>query len=402
MSNEKIEQRNRRLCYAMEFVRAIFLGSAIMNTYYTDNYHLSQTQVFLLQDCLNSSMMLSDIPLGHLADRFGVRRMIVIGSVVQLVQSIIFRFCTNFWEFAGAVIITGMYLSALSNSGSSLMTLSLNYIEDEQERSKRYNAFEAAVVRWRMLGVVASMVSGWAIIRYQGISMPFTLQPIVWIVALGIAAFLKKPAYELPTHVPKGKMRATVRLMLRDKPAVRYAIITYAAVWGTGFCFAWLTQPRLRVAGLSNSTFPLVYCMQYLCATGAITLITGLRGRKNVHDNQLWYGTLAGVTGTGVLVGLTTNAASAFLGMTASVVCVTTQGALIRSYLYEALPHDYSSRTAELSVMTTAITTFSLVLGPFAGLLTDNLSVSKAYIVVSCIGLCIGLPAFRAFIRHSR
>lgn len=400
--DEKIERRNKRICVALEFVRQLFLGSSVMNTYYTDAHGLTQTQIFWLQTTLNVVFVLSDMPFGYLADKFGIRRVIFTGNLLQLAQGIGFLLCTTFWQFQLALIGTGLYISAQSNSNSSLMTASVAYIEDDIERNARYEAYESAASRARSLGLCAGALVGAAVVYFGGISLPFVIQPFIWAVCLLVGLGLLKPTHQIQVHTTRRRLRDTVTLMLRDRPAVRYAILLYAAISCCTFISFWLFQPRLKVAGIESKYFGAVYFCQYAIVAVLLQQNQRIRGKKKQRDEQIWLGSIIAIAGLALCVSLTTSALPVLAYMLVAVYAISLLGVIIRGFLHERLPQDYSSRTTELSVMTSIISLLYAVVGPFIGVLTDRVSLSAAYAVILLLSLSCALPAYRAFKKHSR
>lgn len=400
--DEKIERRNKRVCVALEFVRQIFLGSSVMNTYYTDAHGLTQTQIFWLQTTLNVVFVLSDMPFGYLADKFGIRRVIFTGNLLQLVQGIGFALCTTFWQFQLALIGTGLYISAQSNSSSSLMTASLAYIEDDTERNARYEAYESAASRSRSLGLCVAALSGAAIVYLGGISLPFVIQPFIWLVCLGVGLGLLKPTHQIHAHTTRRSLRDTVTLMLRDRPAVRYAILLYASIACCTFISFWLFQPRLKVAGIEPKYFGVVYFCQYAIVAVLLLQNRRIRGKKKQRDVQIWLWAILAIAGLALCVSLTTSALPMLVYMLVSVYAINLLGVIVRGFLHETLPQDYSSRTTELSVMTSIISLLYAAIGPLIGALTDHFSVRVAFMVIPLLSLSCALPAYRAFRKHVR
>jgi MFS family permease len=400
--DEKIARRNERVCVALEFVRQIFLGSSVMNTYYTDAHGLTQTQVFWLQTTLNVVFVFSDMPFGYLADKFGIRRIIFTGNLLQLAQGIGFIFCTTFWQFQLALIGTGLYISALSNSSSSLMTASLAYIEDDKERNARYEAYESAASHARSLGLCAGTVGGAITVYIGGISLPYFVQPFVWIVCLVLGLWLLKPTHQIQAHTTRRRLRDTVTLMLRDRPAVRYMILLYAAISCCTFISYWVFQPRLKVAGIDPKYFGAVYFCQYAIVTLLLMQNQRVRGEKKQRDEQIWLWSAIAIASLALCTGLTTGMLPILAYMLVSVYAISLLGVIARGFLHETLPQDYSSRTTELSVMTSIISLLYAAIGPLIGVLTDHLSVGAAYVAITILSLSCALPAYRVFRKHAR
>lgn len=392
-----IVTRNRRVCLTLEFLWAAYLGASFV-TLYLLNLGLSQTQVFGLQAIITVVMIVTDLPLGYIADRFGVRRVIIAGTVVQVIQSVFFVACTTFWQFAISYVLYGLFLSALSNTTATIMTRSVAAIDDDVVRSQTYSAYEKHRIDIRNLGFLVSAVIGGGLVAMGTIVWPFWVQPIIF--GAGVIASLGLT--RLPKKVGEQKKRPSlvkvVHTMLNNRPNVRNVILLSTIVQMTGYAGLWLFQPRMLLTGMPVWSFALVYF-------GRSALTIALRKAdfpKRVSATAMWLclwlcmpiGVLAAAftTGYGGLIVLV--AAHAFLSASYEV--------MTRTYLNKVLPDDYSTRTTELSVVTTSASLSFVLIGPMAGWVKDTYSLSAAFVMIAAVGLCLGAPVFWAFRRYAR
>ncbi|HJP80965.1 MAG TPA: hypothetical protein VJ841_01040, partial [Candidatus Saccharimonadales bacterium] len=81
-----LHSADARRCITLEVLLAMFFGTSIMQTYYA-SLGLGQDHVNNLQSIQAIMMVVTDIPSGYLADRFGVRRLIILGVSIMTVNS---------------------------------------------------------------------------------------------------------------------------------------------------------------------------------------------------------------------------------------------------------------------------------------------------------------------------
>src|SRR3981081_1869793 len=63
---------------------------------------LNFTEMFLMESLLSGAIWIADIPTSIWADRFGYRRMIILGCVCNLAGILCFALAYGFWMFAVA------------------------------------------------------------------------------------------------------------------------------------------------------------------------------------------------------------------------------------------------------------------------------------------------------------
>jgi len=103
---------------------------------------------------------------------------------------------------------------------------------------------------------------------------------------------------------------------------------------------------------------------------------------------------------------ITAALTTGYIGLAVLVVMHAFMGAfydtMTRSYLYDVLPNDHSTRTTELSVVTTTASLSFMLIGPATGWIKDTYSLGAAFFMVAAAVLCLGLPMLWAFRRHAR
>lgn len=393
-----IVRRNQRVCLALEFLWATVLGTSFFTLYF-QNHGLSQTQIFALQAIITVVMVIADLPLGYIADRFGVRRVIIAGTVVQVTYGVVFLACQTFWQFAICYVLSGLFLSALSNTTSTVMTRSVAAITDEPLRQQTYGTYEKRRVDARNLGFVVSAIVGGVLVAIGTINWPFRVQPFIY--AMGVVASLA--LMRLPQQATDQKRQRVsfgkiIRTMLANRPDVRYVIFLSAIVQMAGFACLWLFQPRMQLTGMPVWLFSAVYLFR------SISVLVFRRSdvTQRMRGNLMWL-SLALCMPVGALAAALTTG---YVGLAVLVLAHAFMSAfydvMTRTYLYRVLPNDYQTRTTELSVMTTVTSLSFMLAGLATGWVKDTYSLSAAFIFVALLGLCLGMPVLWAFRRHAQ
>ncbi|WP_284037847.1 MFS transporter [Neobacillus sp. 114] len=130
-----------------------------------------------------------EIPTGILADKFGRKAMLVIGSFLSMLEFIILLFAFNFWTFALVVFLAGISSACRSGSLNALLYDTLK-VTNEQE------SFEKIVGSLNSLdffGAILAALSGSALAKYYGFELNYILSAASMLIAFGMTVVLREP-----------------------------------------------------------------------------------------------------------------------------------------------------------------------------------------------------------------
>lgn len=82
---------------------------------------LNFTEMFLMEAILSSGIWLADVPTSVWADRFGYRRMLILGCLFNLVGGFFFLFAYGFWLFAISNVLSGFSIACASGCEDALL-----------------------------------------------------------------------------------------------------------------------------------------------------------------------------------------------------------------------------------------------------------------------------------------
>ena len=88
---------------------------------------LTLTEVMVLQSIYSLSVALFEIPSGYIADLFGRKHTIVLGTIFSFIGYLVFSFYGGFYAFAVAQALVGIGGSLMSGSDSALLYDTLLY-----------------------------------------------------------------------------------------------------------------------------------------------------------------------------------------------------------------------------------------------------------------------------------
>jgi MFS family permease len=368
--------RDVRGCLQLELWWSAFFGTSIMASYYNAK-GLDQTDIYLLQATIAVVSVVGDIPCGYLADRFGVKRIIVIGCAVQIVQAAIFWRSNTFWQFEAVIVLTGVAWCLISGTTSSLASARLEGVH--------YSIYEKWAVQAGGIGRVVGIIAGDQMVRHADMTLPYACQPLVYCIAIIVALRLDKSTLRQKRPGSRSIVR-TARRMLVDTPKIRWVVLFFATMHVAVLSYFWLMQPVLREAGFQIKDFTLFYLLMSAAImafgwTASSVRRCGFIGEKLI----ILCVTTLGTIGASFLAGLAGGVL--FVAVYSFGVALITQ--MQRVTLDALLPPDSGLRTTELSVASAIQSLAFAAVCPTFGVIADATSPTTAI-------RCIAIAAFFA------
>lgn len=386
-------RRNWRMIMVIQTGWAAFLGTSIMSTYYTQERGLSNTQVYVLQATWALVSTLGTTAGGWLADRYGIRKIMLYGTGLHLLQSVYFATCDVFWQFEVALILSGIMMSLLNGSTDTLCTASLRReVADQNAREELYKQYQRTVIRLRAFTGIVAILVGNFLATHIDMRLPFILQGIVYI-APAIAAWrVTEPREPAPQLMIVGTIRKQLRVLMVDRPDIRWAVAVFVITGAASVAGFWLVQPLMIDIGISRGNFGWIYACQSLC----IALFTWVVKPLQKATPVVLWGWIGAVTGFGALAaGLSTGyvgLAIMLVGFSLSRACLA---ACLGTYLFKRLGEDDVTRSIDISIVDAIQTLVFAAVGIGVGVIADGVSTQAACLVIG--GSCIALNSIALF-----
>lgn len=226
----------------------------------------------------------------------------------------------------------------------------------------------------------------------MGLNVPFIVQPVIYVVAVGFAWCLNDNNVKAESrYLPLSDMKKTVRMMLCDRPDIRWFVILVAILDASALSCFWLLQPKMQSAGI-----PLPLFGKFYTAKAALTIVISSVSREHLSRVN----TLVAKTIVMVVLSLAALVAGLSTGWI-SVVVIFVGHAFVVAFieplkgiaLRRLLPNACDNRTSELSVSGAVQSLAFAIVSPLLGVVTDSLSVGAAFLTVAGGCLCFGSGA---------
>ncbi|MGC5327044.1 MDR family MFS transporter [Brevibacillus sp. SYSU BS000544] len=150
---------------------------------------------------------------GMVADKFGYKGTMVLGTAVRATGFLLFAFCHETWHFIGAAILSGLGGALFEPAGAAAFAI----LTPEKIRKEVF-AFRNVLSN---IGIVGSQIIGIVLSTLDFFWLSVFAGGIYYVSALVTFFFL--PAVQSGNQ--QGSMASSIGLIFRDKPFIRYTLI---------------------------------------------------------------------------------------------------------------------------------------------------------------------------------
>jgi MFS family permease len=370
--------------YLFQFLHSFQLWWPVWVIYLTDLRGFSLTEVSVLETLFWVTIVLSEVPTGAVADRFGRKTSLVLAAVCVTAAVLVFGVATNFWVVLVSYVAWGFGLTFQSGADSALTYESLKALGREREYPR------VAGVTWGLfsLGTLLGMLLGAPIAAATSLSVPVLMSAGIAFAGLLVAlSFCEPPPEHGEERIAYGPLIAQSARTAWRTPPVRSMIVLSAiliAVVNPSGIFA---QPFLEQHDVSVGLFGVAQ---------APMRIAGLIGAVAAYRISARFGT-RGVFGAApaLIVGayaLLAGWDSVYAFGAVGVILFVNSGLLplTADYLNQRIPN--SQRATILSLRQLASSVVIAAFQPGMGTLADHASLSWAFWVSAAVTLA-ALPA---------
>ena len=245
-------KRNIRILYALAFFQTFMLISPVLVPFF-ESLGLSLSEIFYLQAIYASVIVLLEAPSGYLADRFGRRAVLLIGSIANGAGYAWLVFADGFMGLIIFEMILGVAISMMSGADLALLY--------DSERALRENEGEdngnsiAHMSSTKAFANGAGALLGGAMAMWSFDAIVLAQAAVSWICLL-LALVLVEPAdsdgESVSTRLNVGDI---YRHVMKGDPVLRQVFFAIPVYNLFTFLVIWLVQPYWESRGLSLFVF---------------------------------------------------------------------------------------------------------------------------------------------------
>lgn len=241
--------------YVIKASKWMALFMPIIWLFYEEN-GLTITDLFVIQAIYSVTIALIEIPSGYVADVFGRKNSMIIGTFFAFLGILTYSLSFGFDGFLLAALCLGVGQSFISGSDTALMYDSLV----ELNRSDDFIRLEGRTISMGNLAEATAFIIG-GFLAQISLRTPFYYQVGIALIGFVIALLLVEPKVH---RLEEGKSKPWKNI----KKIIHYAIIEnnilrayifYSAIIGAAtLTMAWFAQPYLKALGIGVVYFGLI------------------------------------------------------------------------------------------------------------------------------------------------
>jgi MFS family permease len=229
-----------------------------------EHYGLDIEQTVLLKTILSLSILVLEVPSGYLADLWGRKACLVVGSGVWVASWLIYCIGTSFNEFAIAEILAGVSGSLISGANTALGYDTLLQLGKEQH----YQVWEGRLVAIAGISEAVCGIIGAAIASIN-LVYPFYLQTVCLVIYFGLAITLVEPKVEQKYHqaiaqTQKLNQLKNIIIDVYKRPQLRWLILLSSIFSSASFLIVWLSQDYLQQLNIPIQAFGWAWAIFHL------------------------------------------------------------------------------------------------------------------------------------------
>ena len=241
--------------YLMCFIA--FLQGLIFNYPITVLFKLSRglsiNEVFILESIFTVLLVISDVPWGYYADRFGYKNTLLISNFLLFISKIILYFSHSFLLFLLQVIIAALSFSGISGCDSAFIYSSV----DEKKSARAFSVYSG----FRTAGFFIASASSTFLVKYSYDALVF-LTIIPFFIAFISSWFLK----DLDTKPTQNTIKSSFKNVFCNKNILVFVIAMALIAQSTGCICVYLNQPLYVKYGVNIKYFGIINAaIQLLC-----------------------------------------------------------------------------------------------------------------------------------------
>lgn len=373
--NGNLLSRNIHCLYVIKVAHWFMLTMPVIVLFYYNN-GLGTRHVFLLQAIYSVSIVILEIPSGYIADIFGRRTTMIIGSVFGFLGFLVYSVMHGFWGFAIAEIFLGIGQSMISGADSALLydTLVLEgkrdkYLKQEGRMTSVGNFSEA------FAGILGGLLAT------LSLRTPFYFQSVIAFMAIPATILLIEP--KIHSHTKLNKLdyfMKIVRFSLVENKLLRRNIFFSAAIGCATLTMAWFVQPYFKNINVPVSIYGVLWTVLNF-SVGLTSLYAFKFDKKVGQVGTIWFIVLVIPMGywlSGIFMG--------FWGLVFIFIFYLARGIatpVLKEYINHITPSEM--RATVLSIRNFMIRFLFAIAGPFLGWLTDFYSLTQALVIAGTI-----------------
>ncbi len=226
-------RRNVRVYYLFMAATGLMIFMPIWIIYLINERGLSLTEVAVFESFFWLTVIIAEVPTGAIADRFGRRISLALGSTLFAISTLIFAVASNFAILLSSYLVMGVAMTLYSGASEAMLYDSLRVMGRTREYER--HAGRSHGLFWGMM-VISTAVGG-PVAYLLGYSLAIGLSAICLILAACAALLLREPPRresdfpDDPLHAPPAGMQHAAQDDGQGPPILHEVVEGFRIVW---------------------------------------------------------------------------------------------------------------------------------------------------------------------------
>ncbi len=339
--------------------------------FYQDN-GMGMHEIFVLKAIYSVAIVIMEIPSGWMADVWGRKKTLILGSFLGSAGFLMYSFSYGFWAFAVAEIILGIGHSFVSGADSALLFDSLK----ASNRTEKYIKLEGITTS---VGNFAEAIAGVAggFLAAISLRMPFYFQFGVAAIAIPASLTLIEPKIHSVEQIQSlKKLALNIKNTFLKNQNLRIAILLSSITGTATLTFAWFVQPFFKAINLPVEMFGIFWT--------ALNLSVGFSS-VSAHKFEMLFGKKTSLVVIIVFLAVGYFFSGMFIsywGLAFLFLFYIVRGVatpILKNYINQYTESEV--RATMLSVRNFVIRIVFAGIGPLLGWITDNINLQTAFLI---------------------
>lgn len=348
----------------MRLLRGLHFFGAVLIPFFTEWASLTYAQILLLQSWFMLWIFILEIPTGTVADYFGRKTSLALGSLFPMVGAIVYVSSPNFFVF-----LVGEFLFAVGWALHSGADQALIY--DSLKRTGKTKLSKSVFGRYRSMGLLGIMIASpiGGIMGSIDLRLPMFAFALPALLAGLVAMTMKEPYTRKKVESTRylNTLQEGLKYFTKHR-ILRVLAIDMAFVGAIAYFIIWFFQVMLKNAGVGIEYFGFVHAALVIAEIAILTNFSRLERLLGSKRRLLLLSTiLPGIMF--VVSGLTTYLPIVLLSILLIGGFGLTRDTLLQHYMNKYIP---TPKRATVLSTANMMRTFSIAaVNPFVGLMAD-------------------------------
>ena len=238
-------QRNLRLLPWWWVLRWAWFGEGIWVIYLTDERGLTLGEALIFEAVFSAVVIATELPTGMIADRFGRRVSLLIGTASAVCAFLAFGTSSSLWVLLSAYAFFAAAETSFSGADSAMLYDSLKVVGRERDFTAYYGRLNALIAG----GIAGFTVVGSVLVNWYPLWVPIILSAVVATPAVFLAWLLTEPPQTETRHAYLETGRRAIALTAHT-PSLFWLMILMTATTISIAAVSVFQQHFLREAGI--------------------------------------------------------------------------------------------------------------------------------------------------------